>query len=452
MNRFLWLAMVAALFCVGPGNAPGATYYVDAQQGSDDADGKAATPAGASGPWKTLLKVNATTFSPGDKILLAAGQRWTGQLHPLGSGAAGNPIVVDIYGGGGKPLIAADGAMAAAVRLFNQSYWEIKHLEVTNTAAAPGDLRGISVEGCDAGVLSHIYIVDCYVHDVSGEAKYFGSGTSTYEIGKRTGGIVFWTDSQTGVKTKFDDVLLSRNAVMNNAFSAIAFKQTNKYKWAMREGGVDDPSWYPHTNIQLQGNVIDQSGSPNDLVGILLTAVRNVSITGNLIRHPHQCGIELDYAKDCLVEKNEVQHTTKGATGTDSCALDFDRCTDRTIWRYNYLNDNGVGILSCHGIHTWDFGLDNRVEYNVIQNCSEKGALLVSRGGPDYICHNVFFNDKYKDVPVIDTHGKSSLTVVADNIFYQAAPAGGSARTPPSNMTPTVTGATSRHPGATLMR
>ncbi len=424
MSRFLWLAACAGLFYAGLGTARGVTYYVDAAHGSDAADGKAAAPAGASGPWKTLPEVNATTFSPGDKILFASGQRWTGQLHPLGSGVAGNPIMVDVYGAGGKPLIAAAGTADAAVRLFNQSYWEIKNLEVTNTAATPGDLRGISVEGCDAGVLSHIYIEDCYVHDVTGEAKYFGSASATYEIGKRTGGIVFWTDSQTGARTKFDDVLLRGNKITNNAFGAVVFKQTSKYHWAMREGGANDPAWYPHTNVRIDENEINQAGSPNDLVGILLTAVRDVSIRGNRIEHAHQCGIELDYAENCLVEKNDVEHTTKGSTGQDSCALDFDRCCDRTTWQRNFLDDNGVGILSCHGIHTWDFGSDNRVEYNVIQNCREKGVLLVSRGGPDYINNNVFYNDKYKDVPMIDTHGKSSPTVVADNIFYQVAPGG----------------------------
>ena len=145
--------MVAGLFCVGLGNAPGATYYIDAQHGSDDADGKAAAPAGASGPWKTLLKVNAPTFAPGDKILLATGLSWAGQLHPLGSGAAGNPIVVDVYGPASKPLITANGAVDAAVRLFNQSYWEIKHLEVTKTppphpATCAGSASRTATPGC----------------------------------------------------------------------------------------------------------------------------------------------------------------------------------------------------------------------------------------------------------------------------------------------------------------
>src|SRR2546421_92453 len=41
-------------------------------------------------PWKTLDKVNATTFHPGDKILLRSSSLWKGQLWPKGSGVEGS--------------------------------------------------------------------------------------------------------------------------------------------------------------------------------------------------------------------------------------------------------------------------------------------------------------------------------------------------------------------------
>ena len=56
--------------------------------------------------WRSLDKVNATTFAPGDKILFKAGESWNGRLWPKGSGSSGNPIIIDMYGSGSKPLIA----------------------------------------------------------------------------------------------------------------------------------------------------------------------------------------------------------------------------------------------------------------------------------------------------------------------------------------------------------
>ncbi|MDG0792986.1 hypothetical protein OMP38_20520 [Cohnella ginsengisoli] len=77
--------------------ANNATYYVDSVGGSDSNNGLSDGSA-----WQSLAKVNATTFQPGDKILFKAGSVWSGQLHPLGSGTSGAPIVIDKYGSGGK--------------------------------------------------------------------------------------------------------------------------------------------------------------------------------------------------------------------------------------------------------------------------------------------------------------------------------------------------------------
>ena len=96
LTRMLAMAGVAALLAAAsvvavaaPASAAGTTYYVNSATGSDSAAGTS-----PSTPWKTLTKVSATTFAPGDSILLNRGQSWTGQLHPLGSGTAGSPITI----------------------------------------------------------------------------------------------------------------------------------------------------------------------------------------------------------------------------------------------------------------------------------------------------------------------------------------------------------------------
>ena len=48
---------------------------------------------------------------------------------------AGNPIVIDRYGEGERPVIDGDGATGeGVVYLNNQQYWEIRSLEITNDA------------------------------------------------------------------------------------------------------------------------------------------------------------------------------------------------------------------------------------------------------------------------------------------------------------------------------
>jgi len=50
-----------------------ATYYVDSVNGDDYESGTSPQSA-----WKSMSKINSTTFQPGDNILLNAGSAWTG--------------------------------------------------------------------------------------------------------------------------------------------------------------------------------------------------------------------------------------------------------------------------------------------------------------------------------------------------------------------------------------
>ena len=52
----------------------GTTYYVDSTIGDDSNSGTSPET-----PWKTLDKVTATTFLPGDTILLKSGSIWNGE-------------------------------------------------------------------------------------------------------------------------------------------------------------------------------------------------------------------------------------------------------------------------------------------------------------------------------------------------------------------------------------
>ena len=134
-----WQAAVVAkhkaVFTAPPQKIPrtstGKTYYVDALAGGDSADG------GATGPWRSLGRVNQQVFAPGDAVLFKAGCHWQGQLRPKGSGSEGHPIRIDRYGEGPLPVIDMGAATGAAVRLSNQEYWEIRHLEITS-GGAPG--------------------------------------------------------------------------------------------------------------------------------------------------------------------------------------------------------------------------------------------------------------------------------------------------------------------------
>lgn len=89
-----------------------AEYYVDSENGDDDASGK--TPKVA---WKSLARVNRAGFLPGDIVRFKRGSSWRGQLWPK-SGESGAPIVYTSYGDGEKKP-----SLMGSVPLDKESDW-----------------------------------------------------------------------------------------------------------------------------------------------------------------------------------------------------------------------------------------------------------------------------------------------------------------------------------------
>ncbi|BCL79999.1 right-handed parallel beta-helix repeat-containing protein [Ktedonobacteria bacterium brp13] len=76
-------------------------YYVDAINGNDSSNGTASPTA-----WRTISRLNRTTFQPGDTILLCRGCIWREQFTLKDSGTYGNVITIGAYGSGSAPQIS----------------------------------------------------------------------------------------------------------------------------------------------------------------------------------------------------------------------------------------------------------------------------------------------------------------------------------------------------------
>ena len=100
--HYFWTPFFIILCIVASGvfSSSPATYFVDATNGSDSNDGLSSSSA-----WKTIAKVNSSSFSPGDNILFKKGEVWRGKLVTPSSGAVGSPITFSSYGSGPNPLI-----------------------------------------------------------------------------------------------------------------------------------------------------------------------------------------------------------------------------------------------------------------------------------------------------------------------------------------------------------
>ncbi|MDX3638775.1 RICIN domain-containing protein [Streptomyces sp. MB09-02B] len=432
------LAVVLASIVLIPAQrayAAGSTYYVS-ETGSDSNSGTS-----TSAPWRSLSKVNSTTFQPGDTIRFEAGDSWTGQLWPKGSGVDGAPISIDSYGAGAKPKIAGQGTVADAVRLNNQQYWEIRNLDVSNTVPTGttdgsklGDFRGIGVHGDNGQTLRHFVIDSVDVHDVTGEVKWIG-GSSTgnkpgitfvqgWDRSKNTGGIAFLTGVQDitapGAPTVLDGITVENSTIKNTSFGGIVVKQyvgdapgAVATGWG-RRATASDSNFTPHTNVTIRGNYITQENTPFGCNGVYLTNVRGGLVEGNVIDRVGVSGVETYMADSVTVQYNEIMGTRLSSGGADQNGMDPDIGTTNQVFQYNYLHDNGDGILLCACNSTYKFG-SVVLRYNVITGSTRWNIHMSQQSGTvAQIYNNVFANT---DSSTMVTGGVSGKATFTNNLF-----------------------------------
>jgi hypothetical protein len=376
----------------------GQTFYVDSRQGNDANAGT--SPAAA---WKSLDKVNATVFHPGDRILLRSGSLWSGQLWPKGSGAEGFPITVDMYGGGIKPMIQGEGRVEDAVLLKNQEYWEIQNLEITNSGPQRATRRAIHLAVENYGEAHHIYIRSLTIHDVNGVDSV-----------KENGGINY-TCSGEQRPSRFVDLRIENNEIYHVDRSGI-FGASDR--WVRSK-------WYPSLGVIIRGNILDDIGGDGIVAIVTDGAVIEDNIAGHVSQRSEDYNVAIWAwsADNTVIQYNEA-YGTKGLR--DRYGFDSDWNSRNTLIQYNYSHDNDGGfLLICNdGSQSPQNSIGNSgtiVRYNISRNDRTRGIAIVGPVKDSLIYNNTFYVGPEHDVSLliqVDWTGWSDGTFLYNNIFY----------------------------------
>jgi hypothetical protein len=411
--------------------SPGSNYYLDcstAQSGSGT----------EASPWNSVGSVNAFTFHARERLLLKRGSTCNGLLAPQGSGAPGAPIVIDAYGTGPAPII--DGGHAeAAVKLFNQQYWEINNLEIVG-----GDLYGLYVSGdTPNSTLTHIYLRHLDVH-----GAHFNSRT------RSDSGEVFL--SPKGARQTLHDVLIDHVTAHDSHVSEGIIVSAGG-GW-VEEHGVLQP---------LGSDVTVQDSTAHDVYGdgIMIAEVTNGMLQRNVVYRSGLCpdctgstpvGLWQWYCHKCVAQYNE-SYANESWGKDDGGDYDIDyfnednlvqynyghdsagyciaiyaagsRATVNSIVRFNVCSNNGRSKeLSKQGeiyIHTWDGGsidglqiYNNTIYWNPASNAAAINASdpKFSGNGPRFFRNNII----YSTVPEIIRTLASGLSF-DNNIYWSTA-------------------------------
>jgi hypothetical protein len=439
----------------------GTDYYVDATKGNDRNKGMS-----AGKPWKTLGKVNNTTFAPGDRILLKAGETWSDQqLWPKGSGAPGKPITIDMYGDAelGKPYIATNGkvsnpvkwngndfvknkdlvGLTGAVVLRNQQYWEIHNLELSNDDDFNTDINvsaktksvvrdGVSITinadllgENDDKIMDYFRISNLYVHDIDGP-------TDWQKI--HYGGIVFQVFGEKSYKEYdesayyFQDVKIENNRFYKTELHAIQFAfnwfydrdssageydETGKYHEGWEQLWVKTRDLYSR-NVYIAHNYAEDIGQGAiQLANTKDMIVEFNEVNGYLQRYNAvSCGLYLWAGADSVMQYNEVYGGPYGEY--DGTPWDLEYTNFNVTYQYNYSHDNAAGWMAYMGNSS-----NSVARYNLSVN--DNGVLvknmLSTNYSPTYILNNVFVYDADKMDWFHDEVFKDKVYFM-NNIFY----------------------------------
>ncbi|AOM78105.1 right-handed parallel beta-helix repeat-containing protein [Pedobacter steynii] len=300
-------------------------YYVDSEKGNDNGTGKSEKDA-----WRSLVKVNAQTFRPGDKISFRRGGQWEGQLLPQGSGTKAQPIIFTAYGKGALPVIAAKGKFKDAVLLKNNSNLVLEYFDISNQDSLIKEQKtgpaGVRILAENIGTISNIRLSDLYIHDINGDNKK----------GSNEGNGIYW-DCQGPKPSNIENLLIENCKLLRIDRNGIRGNGTFGFR----------TNWFPNRNLTIRGCTLEDIGGD----GIVVKA-----FDGSLVEHnklfyirtrakDNAVGIWPHSSDNTLIQFNEVAYTKNQDWSNDGQSFDIDGNCTNTIIQNNYSHDNEGGFM-----------------------------------------------------------------------------------------------------------
>ena len=294
-----------------------ADYHVDSQTGNDAREGL--TPDTA---WRTLERVNAATFKPGDRVFFRAGSVWPGQLRVTAQGEPGRPIIFRASGEGPRPRIETAGAFDDAVVIRNAQHVEVRDFELTNRGEGDRPRRGVNVVAENCGTVTNIVVAGLFIHDVNGTQRK-----------KDNGGIFFRTLGER-VPSRYDGLRIERNIIWRVDRSGIAAQSYHASR----------TRWFPSTNVVIRDNWVGDVGGD----GIVPWATDGCVVEHNIVQGANERAGNYNAGIWPWSTDNTVLRLNRASgvkTLKDGQGFDSDYNSRNTLIEFNLSHDNEGGFL-----------------------------------------------------------------------------------------------------------
>ncbi len=402
-------------------------YYINSVAGRDANKGSS-----KSQPWKTIAPIANLKLQPGDSVLFASGQQFTGMLSLINvKGLVNRPVVISSYlynGNSNRPVLDA-GNQLNAIFIQNASYISIHGLELTastaysaNALSSPNEMRcGLLVEITSDENFEQLRFSELLVHDVYYNAAGFtrsaaetksANGTQHYGWGIRV-----INNSKAG---KLSNVQISDSKVFNVSHTGI--------KVTARVDGI--------RHLEISACDVSKTGGP----GMQFSGIKNGHIHHNTIDQSGSIADSRNWGRgsglwtwscnDILIEHNRF--TNANGPG-DSAGVHIDyNCSDVVV-QYNLSANNAGGFCEILGNN---YNCAYRYNISVNDGYRVKGQNAAFQEGKIFWLSGYQGNDKksagpynsyfYNNsiyvsgniVPKVAVSSSSNGVLIANNIFY----------------------------------
>ncbi len=353
-----------------------ATVYYVSNSGNDSNSGTSIATA-----WRSLAKVNSSTFRAGDQILLKRGDSWEGSITVKTSGTAGNPITYSAYGSGDNPKIYGSEIITEWTRYSGNIYKATVGKEVTQ----------LFINGERASIARYPKSGYLSITSVTHTTEFISSDLPNQADGYYTGAFAV-------IKSRL--YTLSKNTVVNSVGQGLTIDSSPSGDLNIGEGFflynkldflTEAGEW---CYDRKTGNVyvwMPNNDSPDSYEvrcslykdGIKLdNNINYINISGLDFRHQSLNGVYMYSSKDIIVENNYIGQCS-------GVAIDSYYSGSRLIFRNNEISD-----VFERAIHI-NYGNDNLIEGNTINKIGRLASLgsnSVSTFNPGVAIASMFGN------------------------------------------------------------
>lgn len=425
-NIFLPVLLTGLWFSSAASN-----YYFNAVTGNDANKGTR-----AASPFQTIAAMAGIQLQPGDSVLFASGQKFSGMLSLLHvKGSRQHPIVISAYrynADTAMPVIDA-GNQLNALLIQDASFIEVSRLEITatmpysNAVSNAEQMRcGILVQITGNDRYENIKLADIVIHDVYYNPPGFKRAAAEVKTANGTQnygwGIRFINNSREAVLT---GVQVLRTKIFNVSHTGLKFTAT--------KNGIQD--------IAVAYCTIYQTGGP----GMQFSGVSNGHIHHNTIDHSGSVSDSRNWGRgsglwtwscnNMLIENNRFENAN-GPGDSAGVHIDYN-CSDVVV-QYNFSANNAGGFCEILGnnfncAYRYNISVNDGYRIKGEQGAFQEGKIFWLSGyqgndkksaGPynSYFYNNTIYVPAHI-TPKIAVSSSARGILVANNIFYFESPA-----------------------------